>query len=313
MGAIKENHKVDLGARFLKERIMHAVLNFPDISPVVFTVPLGPYSFPIYWYAVAYIVGIVLARWIVLTLIRRPWLWKNETPPLTPDQWESLVTWIIVGIIAGGRLGYVLFYADWAWWLDPLRVLNLRDGGMSFHGGFAGVVIAGLVFCLRNGIRILPLADAIAVSTPQGLLFGRLANFVNAELWGRETDLPWAFIFPGIDAQTCTNAIVGMCARHPSQLYEAAGEGLILGAILFYLAFRTKALQKSGLLMGLFIAGYGTVRFLVEFVRQPDAQFVSETNPIGYAVQFSDMGLTMGQILSLPMILVGLFFVVRAK
>ncbi len=292
---------------------MQAVLQFPDISPVMITLPFGANGFPIYWYAVAYIVGIITARWIVLLLIRRANLWRGGTAPLTEADWENLVTWMILGIIGGGRVGYLLFYADASIWGSFWSIVNLRDGGMSFHGGFAGVIIAGLIFCWTKRIPILPLADAIAVSTPPALLYGRLANFVNAELWGRETTVPWGVVFPGFDAQTCLNAARDACARHPSQLYEALGEGLILGAVLLFLAFRTDALKRTGLLLGIFVAGYGLVRFLVEFVRQPDAQFTGPGNPIGYAVQFGDFGLTMGQILTIPMIIVGAFFVLRAQ
>ncbi len=291
---------------------MQAVLQFPDISPIMVTLPFGANGFPIYWYAVAYIVGIIICRWIVLLLIRRADVWRSGTAPLSEADWENLVTWMIVGIIAGGRIGYLLFYADSSVWGSLWSIINLRDGGMSFHGGFAGVILAGVLFCWRKGIAILPLADAIAVGTPPALFLGRLANFVNAELWGRETTVPWGVIFPGVDAQTCVNAAQNLCARHPSQLYEALGEGLILGVVLLYLAFRTSALKRTGLLLGLFVLGYGFVRFLVEFVRQPDAQFTAPDNPIGYAIQFGQAGLTMGQLLSLPMIILGAVFMIRA-
>jgi phosphatidylglycerol:prolipoprotein diacylglycerol transferase len=148
--------------------------------------------------------------------------------------------------------------------------------------------------------------------TPIGLLLGRIANFINAELWGRPTDLPWGVIFPGAEAQNC-GTLASLCARHPSQLYEAALEGLILGAVLIWLAYRRGAFKRPGLILGLFVAGYGLGRFLVEFVRQPDAQFISPGNPLGLAWQMGGYGLTMGQILSLPMIAVGLYFVLRAR
>lgn len=292
---------------------MLAVIQFPDISPDVFSIELGGFTLALRWYALSYIAGILLARWTVLLLIRRTNLWPDQKSPLSEDQWENLVSWMILGIIGGGRLGYVLFYADWAWWADPLRILRIWEGGMSFHGGFLGVVITGIIFCWRHKIRIVQLADAIAVASAVPMFLGRLANFINAELWGRETTVPWAVIFPGDSAQTCMNAAYGMCARHPSQLYEGIGEGLILGAILLYLAFRTGALKRTGLLLGGFVGGYGIVRFCVEFVRQPDAQFTGPENPIGYALQFGEYGLTMGQLLSIPMILFGLFFMLRAK
>ena len=195
---------------------------------------------------------------------------------------------------------------------DPVAALRIFDGGMSFHGGFLGVVLAGILFCRKNHILILPTADVMAMSAPAGLLFGRLANFINAELWGRETLVPWGIIFPGYEAQTCSNAITGLCARHPSQLYEALGEGLILGIILLYLAFQTSALRRTGLLTGVFAFGYGLTRFLVELVRQPDTHFQSLQNPIGFALQLNNLGLTMGQILSLPMLIIGLWLITKA-
>ena len=292
---------------------MHAVIQFPNISPNLFAIDIGGFEIALRWYALAYIAGILLARWIVLRALRRSDLWPNDTAPMSDTQLENLITWIIVGIIAGGRLGYVFFYADWAWWADPVRILAVWEGGMSFHGGFLGVAIAGLIFCWRQKIPLGPMGDAFALGTPFGLMLGRLANFINAELWGRETTVPWGIVFPGADAQTCVNAAVGFCARHPSQLYEALGEGLILGIVLTYLAFRKSGLKRTGLLLGLFLAGYGIVRFLVELVRQPDAQFQGPNNPIGYALHLGDWGLTMGQLLSIPMILAGLYFCVRAN
>ncbi|MEM6307307.1 MAG: prolipoprotein diacylglyceryl transferase [Pseudomonadota bacterium] len=292
---------------------MYAAIPFPDIDPVLFSIPLGGFEFALRWYALAYVGGILFARWIILMLIRRAPLWPAGQAPLSAEQFENLVTWMILGIIIGGRLGFVVFYEPAFYWANPTEIIKVWNGGMAFHGGFLGVVLAGIVFCWRAGIPMVQLADAIAVSAPMGLMLGRIANFINAELWGRETPLPWGVIFPGGAAQNCLQALPGLCARHPSQLYEALGEGLILGAILLYLAFRTGALKRTGLLLGLFVSGYGLVRFLVEFVRQPDAQFQSTTNPIGHALQFSvTTGLTMGQILSLPMIAFGLWALWRS-
>ncbi|TAG26795.1 MAG: prolipoprotein diacylglyceryl transferase, partial [Rhodobacterales bacterium] len=186
------------------------------------------------------------------------------------------------------------------------------EGGMAFHGGFAGVVVAGIWFCRREKIPMLSMGDLLAIAVPVGLMLGRLANFVNAELWGRPTTLPWDVIFPGEAAQACATAAQA-CARHPSQLYQAALEGLLLALVLTWLAFRKGWLKRPGALMGLFLLGYGIARFLVEFVRQPDAQFVSPGNPVGLAVQMGGFGLTMGQLLSLPMIAVGLWFLLRAR
>ena len=305
---------------------MLASIPFPDISPVLIAlnIPLwefnvgnanfrlGGFELAIRWYALAYIAGILLAGWLMRCIIRKTDLWPQKKPAFTEKNLDDLITWLIIGIIIGGRLGYVLFYKPLYYLEDPVAALRIFDGGMSFHGGFLGVVLAGILFCRKNHILILPTADVMAMSAPAGLLFGRLANFINAELWGRETLVPWGIIFPGYEAQTCSNAITGLCARHPSQLYEALGEGLILGIILLYLAFQTSALRRTGLLTGVFAFGYGVTRFLVELVRQPDTHFQSLQNPIGFALQLNNLGLTMGQILSLPMLVIGLWLITKA-
>jgi phosphatidylglycerol:prolipoprotein diacylglycerol transferase len=231
---------------------------------------------------------------------------------MTAEQVERLLTWVIFGVILGGRLGYVIFYQPDHFLQNPLQILRVWEGGMSFHGGFLGVVIAGIWFCKRENIAMLPLADLMAAVAPLGLLLGRLANFVNAELWGRPTDLPWGVAFPGEAAQTCAGVLT-ICARHPSQLYEATLEGLLLLCVLSYLIWRRDWLKMPGRIAGLFFAGYGVARFLVEFVRQPDAQFVSDGNPLGLALHAAGYGLTMGQILTLPMIAVGIWFIAKAK
>ncbi len=287
------------------------MIPFPDISPNLVSFDLFGHEIALRWYALAYIVGILFGWWIVLKAIRTPRLWAGA-PPLTAEQVERLLTWIILGVILGGRLGYVLFYDLPTYLADPLQIVKVWEGGMSFHGGFAGVVIAAIWFCRRERIPLLPMGDLLAVAAPVGLMLGRIANFINAELWGRPTDLPWGVIFPGAAAQTCPG-VIGLCARHPSQLYQAALEGLLLALVLFWLAFRRAWFRRSGALMGVFLTGYGIARFLVEFVRQPDAQFVSEGNPVGLALHWGGWGLTMGQLLSLPMIAVGLFFVLRAR
>ena len=231
---------------------------------------------------------------------------------MTGDQLERLMTWVILGVILGGRIGYVLFYEPAKFAAEPLAILRVWEGGMSFHGGFLGVVAAGVLFARREGIPMLRLGDLMGISVPPGLFLGRIANFINAELWGRPTDLPWGVVFPGDAAQTCPG-IAGLCARHPSQLYEAALEGLLLGAAVLWLAYRRGWLRFPGRIMGLFVAGYGLARFLVEFVRQPDAQFVAEGNPLGLYLHVGGWGLTAGQCLSLPMIFIGLWFLARAR
>ncbi|NOD35276.1 MULTISPECIES: prolipoprotein diacylglyceryl transferase [unclassified Ruegeria] len=292
---------------------MQAVLNFPDLSPELFLISLFGMEFALRWYALAYIAGILIAWRLAVVALRRPALWPADTPPMKPDQLEDLVTWIILGVILGGRLGFVLFYQPAYYLSNPLEILKVWQGGMAFHGGLLGVILASYMFARRHQIPTLSLGDLVAYTVPPGLLLGRLANFVNAELWGRPSELPWAVIFPGFAAQDCPGVVAGMCARHPSQLYEAALEGVLLGALLLWLVYHRGAFKKPGMIMGLFLAGYGASRFIVEFFRQPDAQFVSPGNPLGLAWHVGGYGLTMGQILSLPMIAIGLWFALRAR
>ncbi|SFT98134.1 prolipoprotein diacylglyceryl transferase [Sedimentitalea nanhaiensis] len=291
---------------------MYAVLQFPDLSPNLFSISLFGMEFALRWYALAYIAGILIAWRLGVAAVRRSNLWPNDTVPMTPEQIEDMLTWIILGVILGGRLGFVLFYQPAYYLQNPVEILRIWQGGMSFHGGLTGVVIAVWLYTRRHRLPALGVADLVAHTIPAGLLLGRLANFINAELWGRPTDLPWGVIFPGAAAQDCPG-IAGLCARHPSQLYEAVLEGALLGALLLWLVYRRSGLKRPGLVSGTFFAGYGLARFLVEFVRQPDAQFVTPGNPLGLAWHLSGYGLTMGQILSLPMIALGLWLVLRAR
>ena len=287
------------------------MLPFPDLSPELFSFSLFGIEFALRWYALAYIFGLLIAWWLAVRAVANPALWR-DAPPLSRAQIEDLMTYVILGVILGGRLGFVLFYQPGYYLSNPSQILLIWQGGMAFHGGLLGVVVAAWIFAARNGIAKLSLADLMALSVPPGLLLGRLANFINAELWGRPTDLPWGVAFPGAAAQTC-EGVVGICARHPSQLYEALLEGLLLGALLIWMVWRRGAFKRPGLIAGTFFAGYGLARFLVEFVRQPDAQFVSPGNPLGLALHFGGYGLTMGQLLSLPMIALGLYFVFRGR
>ena len=291
---------------------MQAVLPFPDISPEIFTITLFGAEFSLRWYALAYIAGILIGWRLIVRAVKRPRLWPGDSAPMTPEQVEELLSWIIVGVILGGRLGYVMFYKPVYYLRHPEEILMVWQGGMSFHGGFLGVVIAALIFSARYKVPRLSLGDALALAVPAGLMLGRIANFINAELWGRPTDLPWGVVFPGASAQTC-EGIVGLCARHPSQLYEAALEGVILGIVLLWLAFRRGALKFPGQIMGLFIAGYGIARFIVEFFRQADDQFITVDNPMGHVLQLGPAGLSMGQLLSLPMLILGILIVVHAR
>ena len=285
---------------------MLTLLPFPNIDPVLVEIPLGFTTLPIRWYALAYIVGIWLGYMLARAAVRRPALWRDETPPMSREQLEELLTWLILGIILGGRLGYVLFYGKGAYWEDPASILRVWDGGMSFHGGFLGVTLAALGFAWKHKVALFPLADTLALGTPPGLLLGRLANFINAELWGRPTDLPWGVVFPGAAAQDCPGIEPGLCARHPSQLYEAGLEGLLLGALLIWLAFGRGWLKRPGAICGVFLAGYGLARFVVEHFRQADAQFITPDNPLGHVLRIGEFGITRGQELSLPMIAAGL-------
>jgi phosphatidylglycerol:prolipoprotein diacylglycerol transferase len=290
---------------------MQGYIAFPDISPELFSISAFGVTFALRWYALAYIAGLLIGWRLVLRAIGTPALWRGE-PPMVPEQLERLLTWVIMGVILGGRLGFVLFYQPGHYLSHPGEILKVWQGGMSFHGGFLGVVVASWLFFRAEKIPLLPAADLMALAAPVGLLLGRIANFINAELWGRATTMPWGVAFPGDAAQSC-GQIVEVCARHPSQLYEAALEGLVLGLSLIWLIWRRGWLKRPGQITGLFLAGYGAARFFVEFFRQPDAQFVTLDNPIGLAYHIGGYGLTMGQTLSLPMILVGMVLMWQAR
>jgi phosphatidylglycerol---prolipoprotein diacylglyceryl transferase len=251
-------------------------------------VQIGPFA--IRWYALAYIATILLAWRYVVGMIKDSRLWTYRPPPATPLEIDDLILWLTAGVIVGGRLGDVLFYRTDLIWTDPIEILKTWHGGMSFHGGALGVLIALLVFAWRNKIDMLRLGDIAAACTPIGLFFGRIANFINGELWGRPTTVPWGIIFPG----------AGPEPRHPSQLYEATLEGLVLFLLLRWSTHGRKDLNRRGVVMGLFIAGYGLARTSLENVREPDA----------YMPTFP-FGLTMGMILSIPMILAGAWLVWR--
>lgn len=285
------------------------MIPFPEISPDVFSITIAGREFALRWYALAYLAGLLIGWRIIVALMRRPRLWGGVAP-MRPEQVEELLTWVVAGVILGGRLGFVLFYEPGYYLSHPAEIIKVWQGGMSFHGGFLGVVLAAWAWARRNGIAALRLADALAVAAPVGLLLGRLANFINAELWGRPTDAPWGVIFPGEAAQHCPG-IVGACARHPSQLYEAGLEGLLLGLVLLVLV-RRGGLARPGLALGVFLAGYGLARFVVEFFRQADARFITPDNPLGHVLGGPVWGITMGQLLSLPMVAVGAGFILWA-
>ena len=266
------------------------VIPFPAIDPVL--VQLGPFA--IRWYALAYIFGILLGWAYARALLRSETLWggnaSKNLAPMSLVDFDDFVLWVTLGIILGGRIGYVLFYNLPYFAANPLEIFQLWHGGMSFHGGLAGCVVAVVLFARKRGIPMLSLGDITCAVAPIGIFLGRLANFINSELWGRPADVPWAMIFPN----------GGPLPRHPSQLYEAFLEGLVLFAVLALLV-RAGALKRPGLIIGSFAVVYAIGRSASEFFRQPDAQ-----------LGFLWGGATMGQLLSMPLLLAGLVFIVYA-
>ncbi|WP_432449265.1 prolipoprotein diacylglyceryl transferase [Aliiroseovarius marinus] len=293
---------------------MLMAIPFPALSPEIFSVEIGSFTFALRWYALGYLVGIAIGWWLIARALARPALWAGD-PPMTRTQLDDLATWIIVGIIAGGRLGFVLFYQPEHYLAYPLDIPKVWQGGMSFHGGFLGVIASVWLYTRRHGLPTSQVADLLAIAAPIGIGLVRVTNFINAELWGRPTEAPWGVIFPGDAAQFCPgwDAALGACARHPSQLYEAALEGLLLASVLLYLAFRRGWLKRPGHLTGLFFLGYGLARFTVEFFRQADAQFITQDNPWGHVIRAGELGLTMGQTLTLPMIAIGIVTLIWAS
>ncbi len=282
---------------------MMFAIPFPAFDPAVFSVELFGATFSLRWYALAYLVGLVLGWRYVVWLVRRPRLWRGE-PPMTPAQPESLLTWMVIGVVVGGRLGFVLFYQPAYFLENPSQIPAVWNGGMAFHGGFLGVVVGVVAWCRTAKAPLMEVGDAVACAAPIGILLGRIANFVNGELWGRTTQLPWGVMFPG----------AGPLPRHPSQLYEAVLEGAALFLVMWWLATRRGWLKTPGAMIGVFLLGYGAGRFLVEYVRQPDAFLQGPGNPLGLAVQWSETGgLTQGQLLSLPMALIGLAVLAAAR
>jgi phosphatidylglycerol:prolipoprotein diacylglycerol transferase len=262
------------------------VIPFPAFDPVLLR--LGPIA--IRWYALAYIVGI-LAGWLYARrLIRNENYWGGAAP-MTVVDFDDFVLWVTLGIILGGRIGYVLFYNFGYFAGNPAEIVQLWKGGMSFHGGFLGCVLAVVLFARHRGLSFLPLGDVTCAAGPIGLFLGRIANFINGELWGRPSNVPWAMVFPN----------GGPLPRHPSQLYEATLEGLVLFTVL-YLLIRGGALKRPGTIIGAFALGYGMIRVFCEQFREPDAQ-------LGFLWQ----GLTMGMLLSVPLMLAGIAFIVVAR
>lgn len=286
-------------------------MTFPDIAPEIFSISIWGFEFALRWYAVSYLAGFFAAYIVMREFVKREHLWPYSVRPMETSDVEAIIFYLILGVVIGGRLGYVIFYNLEYYYADPWSIPKLWDGGMSFHGGFLGVILALVFYCRRNGILLLCAADLIAISSGPGVFFGRVANFINAELYGRPTDVPWGVVFPGTAAQNCPG-VVGLCARHPSQLYEAGFEGAFMFLLLVGVAFRG-ALKRPGAVTSLFFIVYGVSRYVIEFYRVPDRQFFSPDNPYGFAYAIGDFGVTMGQALCIPMILVGLILILTRR
>jgi phosphatidylglycerol:prolipoprotein diacylglycerol transferase len=254
---------------------------YPAIDPVALR--LGPLA--VKWSGLAYVAGLLLGRFYVKALLQKDRLWPSEKRPFTPEKVDDLLLFMTVGVLLGGRLGYVLFYQPRFFVTNPLEIAAVWNGGMSFHGALLGSIVAIVLFARRAGAELWSVMDLAAAATPMGLFFGRLANFINAELWGRASTVPWAMVFP--DA--------GPLPRHPSQLYEALTEGLVLFAVLWWLTHRRQALRTPGVIGGAFLVGYGLARSFCELFREPDAGHILTLGPF-----------TAGILYSLPMVLVGI-------
>jgi phosphatidylglycerol---prolipoprotein diacylglyceryl transferase len=255
---------------------------FPAFDPVA--IEIGPFA--VRWYALSYIVGLLIG-WSYCR-----WLTRRPPHTMSKQQIDDFLLWATLGVVLGGRLGYVLFYNPLYFLEHPLQIFIVWQGGMSFHGGLVGMILAMILFTRNRRLPFFALADIVACATPIGLFLGRLANFVNGELYGRVTDAPWGMVFPG----------GGPEPRHPSQLYEAFLEGIVLFIVLFVLVRFTAAKAKLGVLSGAFLIGYGISRIIAEIFREPDAQ-------LGFLLG----GATMGQLLSVPMLIMGALFILWAK
>ena len=263
---------------------------FPNIDPIA--ISIGPID--IRWYGLGYVVSILLGWWYARKIVTTPRLWANDTPAMTVTDLDDFLLWAAIGIVVGGRIGFILFYDLPLYLANPTLIFEIWKGGMSFHGGITGTTIAMILFARKRGISTWSLFDVIATVCVTGLFLVRIANFINGELYGGLSDLPWAVVFPGQEP----------FARHPSQLYEAGLEGLLTGIILAIMVFGFGALKRPGLVAGTFVALYAISRIAVEFVRVPDAQ-------VGYLLGTS--WLTMGMVLSVPMLLLGLWAIWRAN
>ena len=266
-----------------------AVMPFPNIDPIA--ISIGPID--IRWYGLGYVISILLGWWYARKIATTPRLWANDMPAMTVTDLDDFLLWAAIGIVVGGRIGFILFYDLPLYLADPSLIFQIWKGGMSFHGGIIGTTIAMILFAGKRGISVWSLFDVVATVCVIGLFLVRIANFINGELYGGLSDLPWAVVFPGQEP----------FARHPSQLYEAGLEGLLTGILLAVMVFRFGALKRPGLVAGIFVSLYAASRIAVEFVRVPDAQ-------VGYL--FGGW-LTMGMVLSVPMLLLGLWAIWRSN
>lgn len=271
------------------------VLPFPQIDPVA--VAIGPVE--IKWYGLAYMAGLLLGWLYIRNLVSQVRLWPNTTPPFAATQADDLLLYMTVGVVLGGRLGFVFFYEPGYYLSHPIEIFALWKGGMAFHGALLGCGLAIWAFAVRNGCSAFSAMDACAAAVPLGLFFGRIANFINGELWGRPTTMPWAMVFPNARAEYPE---IEPTPRHPSQLYEAAFEGLLLFLLLRVLTHHRGGLQSPGLVTGMFLLGYGLARSFCELFRQFDPYHA-----------FSVYGLTPGIVYSVPMILLGIWFIRSAQ
>jgi len=275
-------------------------LSFPQFDPVA--ISLGPFfgfgPIDIKWYGLAYVAGLILGWLYIRRLLTTPRLWRNETPPFDVAKVDDLLLYMTAGVILGGRLGYVLFYEPGTYIADPVSILMINKGGMAFHGALLGTIAAIWLFSRNQGVNLWSTGDLCAAAVPIGLFFGRIANFINGELFGRVSDVPWAMVFP--DAWKLHGA-VEPATRHPSQLYEAVMEGLILFIVLRILTHSRGALRTPGIVGGVFLAGYGIARIIAELFREPHA---------GHALNIGPF--TAGQMYSIPMVIVGTLLIMRA-
>lgn len=268
---------------------------FPEFDPVAFS--LGPLT--VKWYGLAYLAGLLIGWWYVRRLLRETRLWRSDTPPFSVEKVDDLLLYMTLGVVVGGRLGYVFLYEPSSYLSQPLEIFAIWKGGMSFHGALVGTGVAAWAFARRNGVNALSTMDLGAAAVPIGLFFGRVSNFINGELFGRVTDVPWAMVFP---QARWLHPDVEPATRHPSQLYQAALEGLVLFLVLRFLTHRAMALKQPGLVAGTFLAGYAIARTIGEAFREPHAVHALNIGPF-----------TAGQMYSLPMLLLGLYLIWHAR